>query len=86
MQFIKVDMSGVPDAMRARTFSTYVWDLVERAEGPEYERARFGRESLALISEPPGFVAQVDWATCRSCGQDDLTVKGLCYKCRGPNR
>ena len=82
MLFIKVDLSKVPEWEKSRRFSSLVWELVERAEGPEYEQARFQRQAVALISEPPGFIAQIDWTNCRICGQEDLTVKGVCYRCK----
>jgi hypothetical protein len=82
--FIKVDLSGIPEWEKSRRFTSLVWDLVERADGPEYEQARFQGQALALISEPPGFIAQIDWSTCRICNQEDLTVKGVCYRCRDP--
>lgn len=84
MFWIKVDLKNVPEHEMQREFTTYVWDLAERAEGPEYEQARFHGQSLGVISDPPGYVAQVDWAECRVCGIQDLTVKGLCHHCRGP--
>jgi hypothetical protein len=80
--FIKVDMSQIPEWEKSRRFSSMVWELVKRAEGPEYEQARFQGQGLALISEPPGFIAQIDWSTCSVCGQEDLTVKGVCYRCK----
>ena len=82
MLFVKVDLSHIPEWEKSRRFSTLVWELVRRAEGPEYEQVRFQRQALALISEPPGFIAQIDWSTCRACGQEDLTVKGVCYRCK----
>jgi hypothetical protein len=80
--FIKVDLGDIPEWEKGRKFSSLVWELVERAEGPEYEQARFRGQGLALISEPPGFIAQIDWSTCRICHQEDLTVKGVCYRCK----
>lgn len=84
MYWVKVDLSEVPDFLREREFTNYVWDLAERREGEEYIQARHKKQSLGVISEPPGFVAQVDWAKCRTCRNEDLTIKGLCRKCRGP--
>lgn len=84
MYWVKVDLTKVADFARDQHFTNYVWDLVERKEGPEYEQARFNGQSLGVISEPPGYVAQVDWARCRKCKTEDLTVKGLCRNCRGP--
>lgn len=84
MLWIKVDLTQVPDFIKEREFTNYVWDLVERKEGEEYEQARYHGQSLGVISEPPGFVAQVDWAKCRKCRTEDLTIKGLCRTCRGP--
>lgn len=84
MFWIKVDLTGVPEIEMERRFTEYVWELAEKAEGPEYEQARYHGQSLGIMSEPPGFVAQVDWATCRQCREQDLTVKGLCRNCRGP--
>jgi hypothetical protein len=80
--FVKLDLSHIPEWEKSRRFSTLVWELVRRAEGPEFEQVRFQRQALALISEPPGFIAQIDWSTCRVCGQEDLTVKGVCYRCK----
>lgn len=84
MLWIKVDLTQVPDFIKEREFTSYVWNLVERKEGEEYEQARYHGQSLGVISEPPGFVAQVDWAKCRKCRREDLTIKGLCRTCRGP--
>lgn len=84
MLWIKVDLTQVPDFIKEREFTSYVWNLVERKEGEEYEQARYHGQSLGVISEPPGFVAQVDWAKCRKCRTEDLTIKGLCRTCRGP--
>jgi hypothetical protein len=82
--WIKVDLNAIPEFQREREFTRYVWDFVERKEGDEYEQARYHNQSLGVISEPRGFVAQIDWAKCRKCAEQDLTVKGLCRKCRGP--
>lgn len=84
MYWIKVDLTKIPEFQREREFTSYVWDFVERKEGDEYDQARYHGQSLGVISEPRGFVAQIDWARCRKCGNEDLTVKGLCRKCRGP--
>lgn len=84
MLWIKVDLTAFAEFQREREFSNYVWALAERREGEEYEAARYNGQSLGLISEPPGFVAQVDWAKCRKCRSEDLTIKGLCRECRGP--
>ena len=84
MYWVKIDLREVPDTERQREFTSYVWDLAQRVDGEEYEQARFHGQSLGVISEPRGFVAQVDWARCRVCGQEQLTVKGVCRKCRGP--
>ena len=82
--WIKVDLTSVPEFLQEKEFSSYVWDLAERREGEEYEQARYHGQSLGIVSEPRGFVAQIDWANCRRCGEEDLTIKGLCRKCRGP--
>ncbi|MGQ0680679.1 MAG: hypothetical protein ACT4OM_13685 [Actinomycetota bacterium] len=84
MYWVKVDLSEIPDIDKDREFTSYVWELARREEGPEYEQARFHGQSLGVISNPPGFVAQVDWGKCRVCRQPNMTVKGLCRKCRGP--
>lgn len=84
MYWVKVDLKNVPDIDRDREFISYVWQIARREDGEEYEQARFHGQSVGVISDPPGFVAQVDWGKCRTCGQKNLTVKGLCRKCRGP--
>jgi hypothetical protein len=84
MLWIKVDLSEVPEFKKEQEFTTYVWELADRTRGQEYEQARYHGQSLGVISEPPGYVAQVDWARCRKCGNESLTVKGLCRRCRGP--
>lgn len=84
MFWIKVDLTDVPAHLRDREFTGYVWELAERRVGEEYEQARYHGQSLGVISEPPGYIAQVDWAKCRQCHKEDLTVKGLCRECRGP--
>jgi hypothetical protein len=84
LYWVKVDLSGVPEDDKQREFTSYVWELAQRTEGEEYEQARFHGQALGVISEPRGFVAQVDWARCRICGEEQLTVKGLCRSCRGP--
>lgn len=84
MLWIKVDLTDVPEFRKEQEFTSYVWDLAERKKGQEYVQARYHGQSLGVISEPPGFVAQVDWARCRKCRNEDLTIKGLCRKCRGP--
>lgn len=84
MYWIKVDLTDVPEFEKGRKFTTYVWELAERKEGPEYEQARYHGQALGVMSEPPGFIAQLDWAPCRQCRQEDLTIKGLCRNCRGP--
>lgn len=84
MYWIKVDLTGVPEFEMERKFTAHVWELAERSEGHEYEQARYHGQSLGVMSEPPGFVAQLDWAPCRKCRNEDLTVKGLCRACRGP--
>lgn len=84
MYWVKIDLKQVPDQDRDREFTLQVWELAQRVDGPEYEQARFEGQALGVISDPPGFVAQVDWAGCRICGAQSLTVKGLCRKCRGP--
>lgn len=84
MYWIKVDLTDVPEFDMERRFTAYVWDLAARREGHEYEQARYHGQALGIMSVPPGFVAQVDWALCRQCRQEDMTVKGLCRNCRGP--
>ena len=69
MYWVKVDLTQVAEFARDQHFVSYVWDLAERKQGPEYEQARFHKQSLGVISEPPGYVAQVDWASCRKCKQ-----------------
>jgi hypothetical protein len=84
MYWVKVDLSNVPENEKPREFTSYVWELAQRVDGEEYEQARYHGQALGVISEPRGFVAQVDWARCRICGEEQLTVKGLCRGCRGP--
>lgn len=84
MYWVKIDLKGVPEGERDREFILHVWELAKRDEGPEYEQARYNGQAVGIISEPPGFVAQVDWGKCRMCREDNLTVKGVCRKCRGP--
>ena len=84
MYWVKVDLSGFPESERPREFTTYVWELAQRVDGEEYEQARYKGQSLGVISEPRGFVAQVDWGRCMVCRTEQLTVKGVCRKCRGP--
>ena len=52
MYWVKVDLTKVADFARDQHFINYVWDLVERKEGEEYEQARFHGQSLGIISEP----------------------------------
>lgn len=84
MYWVKVDLTSVPQSDMQREFTTYVWELAQRVDGEEYEQARFHGQALGVISEPPGFVAQVDWGKCTACHREKLTVKGLCRRCRGP--
>ena len=84
MHWVKVDLTEVAPEDQEREFTSFVWELTKQKEGEEYQQARFERKAVGVISNPPGFVAQVDWARCRVCRNEDLTVKGLCRKCRGP--
>lgn len=84
MLWIKVDLTSVPEFQQEREFTKYVFDLAEKKEGDEYVQARYHGQSLGVVSEPRGYVAQIDWGKCRKCGNEDMTIKGLCRTCRGP--
>jgi hypothetical protein len=84
LYWVKIDLTSIPESEKYKEFTYSVWELAQRQEGPEYEQARFHGQALGVISEPPGFVAQVDWGKCRDCGGQQLIVKGLCRRCRGP--
>jgi hypothetical protein len=79
--WIRIDLTRVPEPRKAATYTSSVWDLARNSNGDAYEQARYRGQSLGLISDPPGFIAQIDWATCRNCGRTDLTVRALCYNC-----